>query len=71
MKDDNKTEQKEDNNYMLEGMSLGMCFGCGIGWLIGTYLNESIMGMSFGLSIRMCLGMAIGAFIKKDVNDKK
>jgi hypothetical protein len=44
-------------------MSLGMCFGVGIGMLLSTLvfnINVAI-GMCFGVSIGLSLGLAIGS----------
>ena len=46
------------SNYMIEGMSIGMCLGIAIGQFI--YKN-----MALGLSMGMCIGLGIGSCIKK------
>ena len=53
-----KSGKKQDNNYGLEGMSLGMCFGL----LIGTMLEDYI---GAALSLGMIVGLVIGMLIPK------
>jgi NAD/NADP transhydrogenase beta subunit len=51
-----KKGEKQDNNYCLEGMSLGMCFGLLIGTMLGNYIGVAIsLGMIVGLAIGMCI----------------
>lgn len=54
-------EEKDDgsDNYMAEGMSIGMCLG--IAW--SMVLGDG--NIAIGLSVGMMLGMAIGMSIKK------
>ncbi len=53
-----RTDKKRDENYSLEGMSLGMCFGL----LIGT-MFENYVGV--GISVGMIIGLAIGTCVPK------
>lgn len=55
----------KQENYIAEGMSLGMCFGCGLGMLVGFLFNNPILGMTNGISLGMLFGLAIGSSIKK------
>lgn len=63
-------KEKELNNYMAEGILLGMCFGVCIGVVIGIFLDNVPLCIAFGIAIGMCLGLGIGSLIKKD-NPKK
>lgn len=63
-------KEKELNNYMAEGIPLGMCFGVCIGVVIGIFLDNVPLCITFGIAIGMCLGLGIGSLIKKD-NPKK
>lgn len=63
-------KEKELNNYMAEGIPLGMCFGVCIGVVIGIFLDNVPLCIAFGIAIGMCLGLGIGSLIKKD-NPKK
>jgi hypothetical protein len=44
-------------------MSLGMCFGTGVGMLIGSIVFKTniAIGMCFGMAIGLSLGLAIGS----------
>lgn len=53
-----QTPDKEQPNYMTEGMCIGMCLGAGLGALRGCNVGSSI-------SIGMLLGLAIGTQIQK------
>ena len=60
-----KSAKKEDNNYCLEGMSLGMCFGLLIGTMLEGYIGVAI-------SVGMIVGLVIGMLIpKKAENEDK
>lgn len=63
-------KEKELNNYMAEGIPLGMCFGVCIGVVIGIFLDNVPLCIAFDIAIGMCLGLGIGSLIKKD-NPKK
>ena len=63
-------KEKELNNYMAEGIPLGMCFGVCIGVIVGIFLDNVPLCITFGIAIGMCLGLGIGSLIKKD-NPKK
>ena len=54
-------EEKDDgsDNYIIEGMSIGMCLG--IAW--SMVLGDG--NISIGISVGMMIGMAIGMSIKK------
>ena len=52
--------KKQENNYCLEGMSLGMCFGL----LVGAMLENDI---GAAISIGMIVGLVIGMLIPKKV----
>lgn len=49
---------KKKDNCILEGMSLGMCFGV----TISTMLN---INLGYGISFGMLIGETIGSFIIK------
>lgn len=51
-------ENKEEDNYLTIGMSMGMCLGLTVGQLV-------LKNIGLGMSIGMCLGLAIGVGIKK------
>lgn len=53
-----KSGKKQDNNYGLEGMSLGMCFGLLIGTMLEHYIGAA-------LSLGMIVGLVIGMLIPK------
>ena len=57
-----KGGKRQDTNYAMEGMSLGMCFGL----LIGT-MFEGYIGV--GISIGMIVGLVIGMCISKKQED--
>ena len=57
-----KNGKKQENNYCLEGMSLGMCLGL----LVGTML-ENYIGVT--LSIGMIVGLVIGMLIPRKAGD--
>lgn len=59
-------KEKELNNYMAEGIPLGMCFGVCIGVVIGIFLDNVPLCIAFDIAIGMCLGLGIGSLIKKD-----
>lgn len=63
-------KEKELNNYMAEGIPLGICFGVCIGVIVGIFLDNVPLCITFGIAIGMCLGLGIGSLIKKD-NPKK
>ena len=50
--------QKEEDNYGLLGMCIGMCFG--------LLLDNLGVFSGFGMCIGMALGLMIGTCIKKD-----
>lgn len=54
--DNQKT--KEEENYMAEGMSIGLCLGLALGELV-------FGSMTLGMCVGLCLGLAVGAGIKK------
>ena len=51
-----KSGKKQENNYCLEGMSLGMCFGLLAGTMLENYIGAAI-------SIGMIAGLVIGMLI--------
>ena len=55
-----KSGKKQENNYGLEGMSLGMCFGLLAGTMLEKYIGAAI-------SIGMIVGLVIGMLIPKEV----
>ena len=55
--------KKQESNYCLEGMSLGMCFGL----LVGTMLENHI---GVAISIGMIVGLVIGMLIPKRTENK-
>lgn len=57
-----KGNKNQDDNYSLEGMSLGMCFGL----LIGT-MFENYMGVA--ISIGMIIGLIMGTLTPKKVEN--
>lgn len=57
MQNDDKGEKTEEN-YMSEGMSIGMC----LGFAISTALRGDT---AIGISVGMMFGVAIGMSIKK------
>lgn len=57
-----KRGKKQENNYCLEGMSLGICFGL----LVGTMLENDI---GVAISIGMIVGLAIGMLIPREVEN--
>lgn len=61
-----KNNKSKEENYMLVGMSMGMCFGA----LICFLIKHISVCMCYGVSLGMLLGMGIGSAIKKD-NKKK
>ena len=56
-----KKGKKEDGNYGVTGMSLGMCFGV----LIGTAFGDSI-GLGIGISIGALVGLVIGECVFRE-----
>lgn len=60
-----KGGKKQDRNYCLEGMSLGMCFGLLVGTMLENYIGVAI---SFGMIVGLIVGMLIP---KKTVNGDK
>ena len=65
---DNKQNEKNQalDNYMVEGIPLGMCFGASIGVVVGIFLDNVPIFITFGIAIGMTVGMGIGSLIKKD-----
>ena len=60
-----KKGKKQDDNYGMEGMSLGMCFGLLMGTMLENYIGVAI-------SLGMIVGLGIGMLIpknKKDANE--
>ena len=51
-----KRGKKQENNYCLEGMSLGMCFGLLVGIMLGNYIGVAV---SIGMIVGLVLGMLI------------
>ncbi len=69
--DKNSEDNGKAKNYMLEGMSIGMCLGVWAGSILDLITKGNIgLYMSFGISIGMGIGAAIGYAIKKDSNNK-
>ena len=58
-----RKKNKKNENYMTEGMGLGMCFGVAI----GTSLGHTGIGLSLG----MLAGLVIGSCIEKKKNDEE
>lgn len=57
-KNHDEKHEKDDDNYMAEGISIGMCLGAALG---SIFADE----MAVGIGIGMMLGMAVGINIKK------
>ena len=57
-----KRGKKQENNYCLEGMSLGMCFGLLVGTMLENYIGVAI-------SIGMIVGLVIGMLIPRNVEN--
>ena len=57
-----KRSKKQESNYCLEGMSLGMCFGLLIGTMLENYIDVAI-------SIGMIGGLVIGMLIPRKVEN--
>ena len=57
-----KSGKKQENNYCLEGMSLGMCFGLLVGTMLKNYIGVAI-------SLGMIMGLVIGLLIPKKVEN--
>ena len=55
-----KSGKKQENNYCLEGMSLGMCFGLLVGTMLENYIGVAI-------SIVMIVGLVVGMLILRKV----
>lgn len=56
----NKSEDKEDEeDYMVMGLPLGMCFGTVLG-------AAGIIPLSYGISFGMLIGIVVGMCIKKN-----
>lgn len=53
-----RSGKKQENNYCLEGMSLGMCFGLLVGTMLENYIGAAI-------SIGMIAGLVIGMLIPR------
>ncbi len=51
-------KENEGDNYLAEGLCLGMSFGLAAGQLVFDNIG-------IGMVVGMCLGMAVGANIKK------
>ena len=60
-----KSDKKQNNNYSLEGMSIGMCFGLLFGTMLEGYIG---VGISLGVIIWFVTGMLIP--VKKENGDK-
>ena len=58
-----KRGKKQESNYRLEGMSLGMCFGLLVGTMLENYIGAAI-------SIGMVVGLVIGILIPKKVENE-
>lgn len=57
-----KDMDMSDEDYMVQGMTLGMCFGTAIGSsLINIIGTEAI---SYGISFGMLIGMIVGMNVK-------
>ncbi len=54
----NKSEDEEEN-YMVMGLPLGMCFGTVLG-------AAGIIPLSYGISFGMLIGILVGMCIKKN-----
>lgn len=57
-----KSGKKRENNYCLEGMSLGMCFGLLIGTMLENYIGAAI-------SLGMVVGLVVGLLIPKNAEN--
>ena len=57
-----KSGKKQENNYCLEGMSLGMCFGLLVGTMLENYIGVAI-------SIGIIVGLVIGMLIPRKVEN--
>lgn len=56
----NKSKKSDkDENYLSEGMSLGLCFGTAVGIALG----QDNLGIF--VSLRILLGIVVGTIIKK------
>ena len=58
-----KRDKKQENNYCLEGMSLGMCFGLLVGTMLQNYIGVAI-------SIGMIVGLVIGMLIPRKIKSR-
>jgi uncharacterized membrane protein YfcA len=58
-----KNGKKQDTNYGMEGMSLGMCFGLLAGTMFDGYIGV-------GISIGMVIGLVIGMCVSKKQGDE-
>lgn len=57
------TKIKNNNNHVITGMSLGMCFGLVIGSL--TVDSHGPIDLAYGMSIGMFIGILLGLLFKK------
>ncbi len=76
IKENQKSDGKEENSSFTLCLSVGMCLGAGAGALLGYILSglrlEYIgIGGCYGISIGICLGLAVNSLIKsrKNKND--
>ena len=53
-----RSGKKQENNYCLEGMSLGMCFGLLVGTMPENYIGAAV-------SIGMIVGLVVGMLIPR------
>lgn len=60
-----KGGESRDENYALEGMSLGMCLGL----LAGTMLGDNNVGL--GVSLGMLLGLFVGMCVPKESESRE
>ncbi|MBU5439743.1 hypothetical protein KQI42_17140 [Tissierella sp. MSJ-40] len=63
--------KKDTNKYLAISISLGLCFGAGVGIIIGIIMNKSnfISGIPLGAGLGMIIGIIVGSIL--DSNNKK
>ena len=61
--EENDQDNKEEDNYMSQGISYGMCFGVAIGSALTNLFG--LQALTYGICFGMLVGLVVGMKTKK------